>query len=102
MLASYVVTTIAAAIILLAGILVWQYWVQPVQLVSAFLVSHLTLSLLLIPRFWQRGVAVSYWQQKMLAPLVQTVPMISPIAPSVAAVPAPVAVIPPSPAAEGV
>jgi hypothetical protein len=101
LLTSYVVTTILAAIILVAGILVWQSWVQPGSTVSAFLASQLTLFLLLIPRFWQRGIAVSYWQQKMLAPLVQTVPVITSIAPVVAVEPAPIVVIPPSPTPEG-
>jgi hypothetical protein len=101
LLTSYVVTTILAAIILVAGILIWQSWVQPGSTVSAFLVSQLTLFLLLVPRFWQRGIAVSYWQQKMLAPVVQTVPVITPIAPVVTLAPAPIVVIPPSPAPEG-
>src|SRR6202046_3265316 len=43
LLTSYVVTTILAAIILVAGILIWQSWVQPGSTVSAFLVSQLTL-----------------------------------------------------------
>jgi hypothetical protein len=97
LLASYVVTTIVAAIILMAGIWVWRYWVAPQRWVLAFLVSQLTLLLLLIPRFWQRGVAVSYWQQKMLAPVVVTVPVVPEAAPVIA----PVIVAPPTPAPEG-
>jgi hypothetical protein len=32
-------------------------------------VSQLTLLLLLIPRFWQRGVAVSYYLREMVEPI---------------------------------
>jgi hypothetical protein len=42
---------------------------------GAFVISQLTLLLLLIPRFWQRGVAVSYWQQRMMIPVVPTRPI---------------------------
>jgi len=97
LLTSYLVTTIVAAVILMAGIWVWRYWVAPHRWVLAFLVSQLTLLLLLIPRFWQRGVAVSYWQQKMLAPVVVPVPVVPEPAPVVA----PVIVTPPTPAPEG-
>ena len=69
LLFSYVVATIMAAIVLVAGLWVWMKFVAPENVMGAFLVSQLTLLLLLIPRFWQRGVAVSYWQQKMLAPV---------------------------------
>jgi hypothetical protein len=40
------------------------------------LVSQLTLFLLLIPRFWQRGIAVAYWQREMM---VHTVPPLAPV-----------------------
>ena|SRR3984957_19960043 len=86
LLASYVVTTVVAAIILLAGICVWRYWIAPDRIVMAFAVSQLTLLLLLIPRFWQRGIAVSYWQQKMLAPVVRSAPVVPQPAPDLAAV----------------
>ena len=39
-----------------------------------FITGVTLLLLLLIPRFWQRGVAVSYWQQKMLVPVVPRQP----------------------------
>ena len=66
LLTSYVVTTIVAGIILAAGIWVWRYWVAPDRVVRAFVVSQFTLLLLLIPRFWQRGIAVAYWQREMM------------------------------------
>ena len=66
LLASYVVTTIVAAVILLAGIWLWRHGVGPARVWRAILVSQLTLFLLLIPRFWQRGIAVAYWQREMM------------------------------------
>jgi len=75
LLTSYVAVTIVAAIILLGGLWTWVKLVRPDSVVGAFLVGQFTLLLLLIPRFWQRGIAVSYWRQKML------VPVAAPIAP---------------------
>ncbi len=75
LLGSYVIATIVAAIILLGGIWVWLKAVSPESVVGAFVVSQITLFLLLIPRFWQRGIAVSYWQQKMLIPVVAMKPV---------------------------
>jgi hypothetical protein len=46
--------------------------VAPENVFGAFAIGQVTLLLLLIPRFWQRGIAVSYWQQRMLAPLAPT------------------------------
>jgi hypothetical protein len=70
LLASYVVVTIVAAIFLAAGLWIWIRLVSPENIVAAFVVAQITLLLLLIPRFWQRGIAVSYWQQRMLPPIV--------------------------------
>jgi hypothetical protein len=69
LLASYVVTTIVAAIALVGGLWVWINFVPPASVAGAFLVSQLTLLLLLLPRFWQRGVAVSYYLQNMVQPI---------------------------------
>jgi hypothetical protein len=59
----------------------------------------LTLLLLLIPRFWQRGVAVSYYQQNMVQPIAvvesfTAVTVVAPVGNEPEA--APVAPIPPS------
>jgi len=58
-------------------------FVPPASVAGAFLVSQLTLLLLLIPRFWQRGVAVSYYQRYMVEPIaVQTftpTPVVAPV-----------------------
>jgi hypothetical protein len=72
---SYVGITIVAAIVLVAGIWVWMRFVPAASVVGAMVVSQLTLLLLLIPRFWQRGVAVAYWQQKMMVPVVTMQPV---------------------------
>lgn len=70
LLSSYIVVTIVAAVFLVGGLWVWLRFVSPESVIGAFVVAQITLFLLLIPRFWQRGVAVSYWQQHMLAPVV--------------------------------
>jgi hypothetical protein len=91
LLTSYVVTTIVAAVILAAGIWLWRHGVAPERVGRAFLVSQLTLLLLLIPRFWQRGIAVAYWQREMMVhavPPLATAPVTEPSA--VAASTAPV------------
>ncbi|MFZ0805698.1 MAG: hypothetical protein WAN03_05930 [Candidatus Sulfotelmatobacter sp.] len=86
LLASYVGATIVAAIILLGGLWVWMKMVPPESVVGAFVIAQIILLLLLIPRFWQRGVAVAYWEQKMVAPLMMT--------PSSTPMPQPVATVP--------
>jgi hypothetical protein len=79
---SYVTTTIVAIIILLLGVWTWLRIVPAASVMGAVVVSQLTLLLLLIPRFWQRGVAVSYYLQNMVAPIV-----VQPIAPTPMPVP---------------
>lgn len=69
LLASYVVAAIVAGVILLAGILIWVNLVPPASVFGAAVVSQFTLILLLIPRFWQRGIAVSYYLQNMVEPI---------------------------------
>lgn len=91
LLGSYVLATLVAAIILVGGLWTWEKLVAPESVVGAFVVGQLTLLLLLIPRFWQRGVAVSYWQQRMMLPVVPMRPMEPrPIEPQ----PLPVVVVP--------
>jgi hypothetical protein len=83
LLTSYVVATIVAAIVLLAGLWVWMTLVRPASVAGAFLVSQLTLLLLLVPRFWQRGVAVTYYQRHMVEPIAvhvfTPVPVVEPV-----------------------
>jgi hypothetical protein len=89
LLASYVVTTIVAAIVLVAGLWVWMKFVPPASVIGAFFVSQLTLLLLLIPRFWQRGVAVTYYLQNMVEPIavVESFTSVAVVAPVVPGVP---------------
>jgi hypothetical protein len=94
LLASYVVTTIVAAIVLMAGLFVWIKFVPPSSVLSAIIVSQLTLLLLLIPRFWQRGVAVTYYLQNMVAPIAVESFTPVPVALPVVNEPAPAPVIP--------
>jgi hypothetical protein len=98
LLGSYVLTTIFAAIVLAGGLWIWNRLVAPENLVGAFLVAQITLILLLIPRFWQRGVAVRYWQQKMQVP-VAAVPQF--VAEPVSPAPVPVAPAPETPPIAG-
>jgi hypothetical protein len=90
LLTSYVISTIVAAIVLVGGLWVWVKAVAPESIVGAFIIAQLTLFLLLIPRFWQRGVAVAFWQQKMLVPVaaVQPVAYVA-VPPAVPVVPVP-------------
>lgn len=97
LLGSYVLTTIVAAAILLCGLLAWIKLVSPESVGGAFLISQIMLFLLLIPRFWQRGIAVSYWQRHMLAPVA----VVEPPAPApvlMPAVPEPTPIAPTTPA----
>jgi hypothetical protein len=75
LLGSYLVATIVAAFVLSVGLFLWMKSVAPESVVGALVISQLTLLLLLIPRFWQRGVAVSYWQQQMMIPVVPAEPI---------------------------
>jgi len=88
LLGSYLVTTIVAAIILVAGLWVWMKSVPPDNIVGAVVVSQLILLFLLIPRFWQRGVVVSYYLHNMVEPIA-----VQPFAPAPVAAPAPTPVI---------
>jgi hypothetical protein len=95
LLASYVVTAIVAAFILLGGIWAWMKFVAPEKWFAAFLLSQLILFLLLIPRFWQRGLVVSYWKQNMMAPAVAVPPIApQPISPPAAVAPDSTPVVP--------
>jgi len=99
LLSSYVLSTLVAAIFLLGGLWIWMKFVAPESIIGAFAIAQITLFLLLIPRFWQRGIAVSYWQQRMLIPVLAMQPA---EATPVAVPPAPVAPAPePVPAVSG-
>jgi hypothetical protein len=96
LLGSYLVTTLVAAVVLVAGLWVWMKVVPSASLIGAFVVSQLTLLLLLIPRFWQRGVVVAYYKKYMVESIaVQTFTPVAIVAP-VASEPVPAIVLPPS------
>jgi hypothetical protein len=75
LLTSYVLITIVAALFMVVGLWAWWRLVPAASIGGAIFFGQLTLLLLLIPRFWQRGVAVSYYQQKMVAPIIEVVPI---------------------------
>jgi hypothetical protein len=79
LMASYLVATVVGAVILLDGLWAWMKFVAPENVMGAFLIAQFTLLVLLIPRFWQRGVAVAYWQQKMMVSVLTTGPVSQPI-----------------------
>ena len=86
LLGTYVVSTVVAALLLVGGLAIWMRFIAPENHLGAFVIFQITLLLLLIPRFWQRGIAVSYWRQKMLVPVVVMQP-VEPAPPVVTAPP---------------
>jgi hypothetical protein len=87
----YILITIVALIILCAGLVAWEKLIPATSVAGAFILTQFMLLLLLIPRFWQRGVAVSYYLENMVAPIV-----VNTLTPSVAVVtPSPLSPIPP-------
>jgi hypothetical protein len=76
LLGTYLLAAISAAVILLAGIFLWHLVVPPQSVGGAFLVSQVTLLLLLASRFWQRAIAVAFYQRisaERALPLFSTV-----------------------------
>jgi hypothetical protein len=76
LLGTYLLAAISAAVILLAGLFLWHLVVPPQSVVGAFLVSQVTLLLLLASRFWQRAIAVAFYQRisaERALPLFSTV-----------------------------
>lgn len=95
LLASYVLITVLAAVVLIGGLWAWMHLVPASSFWAAFFIGQLTLLLLLIPRFWQRGVAVAYYQQRMLVPVVRPEPIMpEPVSAVVVVEPSPSPVIP--------
>lgn len=65
LLATYIATSIVAAIVLAGGVWVWFKLLAPDNIWGVLMIGQVTLLLTLVPRFWQRGVAVAYWQENM-------------------------------------
>lgn len=78
LLGSYVVSSAVALILLAVGLWAWNAFVPPASVTGAFFISQLILVLLLIPRFWQRGIAVTYYRQNMVEPI--TIQSFTPVA----------------------
>src|SRR5271165_6850847 len=95
LLGSYLMTTIVALIVLAGGIWVWRKFVPSDSVLGAFVVGQLTLFLLLIPRFWQRGVAVTYYLQNMVEPVTVQAFTPAPVVAPAANEPAAAPVVPP-------
>lgn len=89
LLTAYVFSALIGLGIFAAGIWAWMTFVPPASWLGAFFVSQFTLLLLLIPRFWQRAIAVSYYLKYMVEPI--PVQSFAP-APSVASEPVPTVV----------
>jgi hypothetical protein len=99
LLMSYFAISVVAGLVLFAGLWVWLRFVPTESVFKAFLAGQATLLLLLIPRFWQRAVAVAYYEENIV-PVVASQPII-PEPPPVAVVPEPLVppLIPPTPIA---
>ena len=75
LLGSYLVSTLVAAVVLCGGLWLWMKLVAPTNVIGAFLIIQIILFLLLIPRFWQRGIAAAYWQEHMVVPVFAVQPI---------------------------
>jgi hypothetical protein len=84
LLGAYVLIALVGAAILVGGLLAWIKFVPPASVFDAAVISQFTLLLLLIPRFWQRGVAVTYYLQNMVEPIAEK--SFAPVAASATAV----------------
>ncbi|MGO9124351.1 MAG: hypothetical protein ACLP6G_05620 [Terriglobales bacterium] len=84
LLGTYVAISLVALAVLTAGILLWHWIVPPSSVVGAFLVSQLTLLLLLATRFWQRASAVAFYVKQMTEPAVEMAPVQAVVGPTVA------------------
>ncbi|HTU40680.1 MAG TPA: hypothetical protein VMF10_03155, partial [Candidatus Aquilonibacter sp.] len=71
LLGAYVLIAIVGIAILVGGILFWIRFVPSASVFGAAIVSQLILILLLIMRFGQRGVAVTYYLRSMVEPIAE-------------------------------
>jgi hypothetical protein len=68
---TYVLIALVALVVLVAGILLWNMIVPPASVFGAFLISQLTLFLLLAVRFWQRASAVAFYVRHAAEPTAE-------------------------------
>lgn len=97
LLGAYVLIAIVGIAILVGGLFSWIRFVPSASVFGAVVVSQLTLFLLLTMRFWQRGVAVTYYLQSMVEPIAEKSFAPAEIAPPTAAQPSPIDVMPSAP-----
>jgi len=72
---TYVAISIVGVAILAGGIVLWNMIVPPASVLGAFLVSQVTMLLLLGTRFWQRASAVAFYLKQMAEPVVELAPV---------------------------
>ncbi|MGA8153492.1 MAG: hypothetical protein WB952_21250 [Terriglobales bacterium] len=79
LLGNYILIALAAAAILVGGILLWHAIVPPSSVFGAFLISQVTLFLLLAMRFWQRATAVAFYlmHSTEASPEIQLAPAVA-------------------------
>ena len=66
LLGAYVVISLLALIVLVAGVWLWNVLVPPSSVFGAFLIGQIMMVLWLSARFWQRAVAASFYMAEML------------------------------------
>jgi len=71
LLGSYLVISITAIAVLVAGILLWYAIVPPSSVLGAFIIGQATMLLLLAMRFWQRATAVAVYVREMTEPVAE-------------------------------
>jgi hypothetical protein len=69
LLGAYVLIAFIGIGVLVGGIYCWIKFVPSASVLGAVVVSQFMLILLLIARFWQRGVAVTYYLHDMVEPI---------------------------------
>jgi hypothetical protein len=97
LLVAYVAIAIVASLVLLAGIGLWHVLVPAASVFGAFLVSQITLVLLLWMRFWQRASAAAFYLREIFV----AAPVWTPPAPVVEAPAIPPPITPPIPEGTG-
>lgn len=80
LLGSYLVIAFVGVVVFVGGVALWEMIVPPASVLGAFLISQLTLLLLLAVRFWQRAAAVTFYAQHMEEPVEEIRPFVAVLA----------------------
>lgn len=72
---TYVAISVVGLAILAGGIVLWNMIVPPASVLGAFLVSQVTMLLLLATRFWQRASVVAFYIGQLAEPVVEVAPV---------------------------